>query len=116
MQLATLTKLEHLDLRRNLVDERPLLNLTIASGLNALSAITRLRTFQFDDYCSPGGRREGGGTWTMGEEEMVWMLSRWKLLEEVSGPFRGISTVRGVVDEEKVRTAFKQRQVAYSSA
>lgn len=113
VQLATLTKLEHLDLRRNLVDERPLLNLTIASGLNALSAITRLRTFRFDDCCSLGGRREGRDGWMMGEEEMVWMLRRWKELEKVSGPFRGMSTMMG---EDKVRGVFKQRHVEYSSA
>lgn len=112
LQLATLTQLEHLDLRRNLVDERPLLNLTLASGLDALVALTRLRSFQFDDCCGSTGGREG---WVMGEEEMGWMMSRWRTLEEVTGPFRSSSMVMGALDEDEVRTVFNQRHITYSS-
>ncbi|OAQ27591.1 hypothetical protein K457DRAFT_139511 [Linnemannia elongata AG-77] len=108
LQLATLTQLEHLDLRRNLVDERPLLNLTLASGLDALVALTHLKSFQFDDCCGSTGEREG---WVMGEEEMGWMLNRWRILEEVTGPFRSPS----MMDEEEVRATFNQRHIAYSS-
>ncbi|KAF9142868.1 hypothetical protein BGX30_001977 [Mortierella sp. GBA39] len=110
LQLATLTQLEHLDLRRNLVDERPLLNLTLASGLDALVALARLRSFQFDDCCGSTG---GGEGWVMGEEEMGWMLSRWRVLDEVTGPFRSPSM--SMVDEDEVRAVFNQRHIAYSS-
>lgn len=112
LQLATLTQLEHLDLRRNLVDERPLLNLTLASGLDALVALTRLRSFQFDDCYGSTGGREG---WVMGEEEMSWMMNRWRVLEEVTGPFRSPSMMEGAVDEDEVRAVFNQRHITYSS-
>ncbi|KAF9911673.1 hypothetical protein EC991_002791 [Linnemannia zychae] len=112
-QLATLTKLEHLDLRRNLVDDRNLLSLSLASGLDALGALTQLRTFQFDDcYRAVGGM--------MGEKELFWMARQWKMLEEVTGPFSGLSGTTTMMRSEEdvrkeVRAVFREHQVIYAA-
>ncbi|KAG0375672.1 hypothetical protein BGX24_008792 [Mortierella sp. AD032] len=115
-QIATLAQLEHLDFRRNLVDDRNLLNLSLESGLDALDALIRLKTFRFDD-CN--GRSEGkreGGMMMMGEEEMFWMVKQWRMLEEVSGPFLRRSRILSeneAVDE--VGAVFREHHVVYSA-
>ncbi|KAK3817185.1 MAG: LOW QUALITY PROTEIN: hypothetical protein J3R72DRAFT_460736 [Linnemannia gamsii] len=103
-QIATLTQLEHLDLRRNLVDDRNLLNLSLESGLDALDALIRLKTFRSE------GKREGGMMMMM--MEMFWM---WRMLEEVSGPFLRRSRILSENEaEDEVGAVFREHHVVYS--
>ncbi|KAF9092805.1 hypothetical protein BGX29_010285 [Mortierella sp. GBA35] len=98
--LSTLTRLRDLDLRRNLVDERGLLDLSLRSGLDNLGGLARMETFRFD-----------GSIRTMGEEELFWMLGRWRCLEELTGPF--LRKGGGLLVEE-VRDLLRERHILYS--
>ncbi|KAF9900689.1 hypothetical protein EC991_007029 [Linnemannia zychae] len=111
-RLSTFTKLEHLSLCPGQLEpecqtQTPepqhtttnrngnILEISLASGLDRLSSLSKLSFFEFGDSSS-----------MMGREEAQWMVQSWRQLKTVVGNF-------SLADEAELAVLFEQRDITH---